>query len=97
MNEEQYKKLSPDTQGQLNEALHDGMFHETLCETIITLLKDTLENPGLTKEEVKSAREFAKLKPNTDAAKELMGFLDSDIVKKKLCLSKVKMSPYLQS
>ena len=56
MNKEQYEKLSPEVQGQLNEALHGA-----LCESIITLLKDTIENPGLTNEEVQSAREFAMI------------------------------------
>ena len=84
MNKEQYEKLSPETQSKLNAALHEGMFHETLCESIITLLKDSLENLGLTKEEVQSAREFAEMIPDTDAARELLGFLDSDIVKKAL-------------
>lgn len=64
MNKEEYEKLSPEAQGHLNEALH-----ETLCESIITLLKDSLENPGLTKEEVQSAKDFGELKPGSDAAK----------------------------
>lgn len=81
MDEEKFKKLSPGAQGQLNEALHDGMFHETLCESIITLLKDSLEYPGLVREEIQSAREFAQTKPDTKAARELLEFLDSDIVK----------------
>jgi hypothetical protein len=76
MNKELYDKLSPEAQHQLNEALH-----ETLCESSITLIKDTIENPGLTKEEVQSARDFADLKPDTDAAREFLEFLDSDIVK----------------
>ncbi len=47
VNKEQYEKLSSDVQVQLNSTLH-----ETLCESIITLLKDSIENPGLTKEEI---------------------------------------------
>ncbi len=80
MNKEQYEKLSPEAQAQLNDSLH-----ETLCESILTLLEDSIENSDLTKEEVQSARDFAQLKPDTDAAKELLEFLnsvlDSDIVK----------------
>ncbi len=76
MNEEQYKKLLPEVQAQLNDT-----FHETLCESIITLLKDSIENNDLIKKEVQSAREFAKIKPDTDAAKELLEFLDSEEVR----------------
>lgn len=75
MNEEWYEKLSPKVQAQLNDTLH-----ETLCESIITLLKDSLEYPGLVNEEIQSAREFAYIKPNTDVAKELLEFLDSEEV-----------------
>lgn len=76
MNKEQYEKLSPETKGQLNDTLH-----ETLCESIITLLKDSIENSDLTKEEVQSVREFSELKPDTDAVRELLEFLDSEEVK----------------
>ncbi len=81
MNKEQYEKLSPDTQAQLNDTLH-----ETLCESIITLLKDSIENSDLIKEEVQSARDFAEIKPDTEAAKELLEFLESDEVKETLIL-----------
>ena len=76
MNREDLEKLSPEVLGQLNDALH-----EVLCESIITLLKDTLKNPGITKEEIKAAREFAELKPNTKAAQVLLEFLESEKVK----------------
>lgn len=76
MNKELYEKLSSETQTQLNDTLH-----ETLCESIITLLKESIENPGLTKEEVQSAREFAQMKPDTEVARELLAFLDSDKVR----------------
>ena len=76
MNKEDIEKLSPEVLGQLNEALH-----EVLCKTIIKLLKDTLKNPGITKEEIKAAREFAELKPNTKAAQVLLEFLESEKVK----------------
>jgi hypothetical protein len=77
MKKEQLEKLSPELQSQINEALH-----ETLCRTIFKLLKDSMENPGLARGEIQSAREFAEIEPDTDAAKELLGFLDSDEVKK---------------
>lgn len=79
MNKEPYEKLSPEVQEQLNNPLH-----ETLCESIITLLKDSLENSDLLKEEIQSAREFAQLKPDTKVSKELLEFLDSDRVKDSL-------------
>ncbi len=76
MNREDLEKLSPEVLGQLNDALH-----EVLCESIITLMKDSFKNPGITKEEIKSAREFAELKPNTEAAQILLEFLESEKVK----------------
>jgi len=76
MNREDLEKLSPEVLGQLNDALH-----EVLCKTIIKLLKDTLKNPGITKEEIKATREFAELKPNTKAAQVLLEFLESEAVK----------------
>lgn len=79
MNREDLEKLSPEVLGQLNDALH-----EVLCESIITLMKDSLMIPGITMEEIKGAREFAGLKPNTKAAKELFEFLESDAVKEAL-------------
>ncbi len=79
MKKELYEKLSPEAQGQLNDTLH-----ETFCESTLTLLEDSLENSDLTKEEVQSARDFAETKPDSDAAKELLGFLDSDIAKEAL-------------
>ncbi len=79
MNKEDLEKLSPETLGQLNDALH-----EVFCESIITLMKDTLKNPGITREEIKSAKEFAKLKPNTKAAQILLEFLESEKVKEAL-------------
>jgi hypothetical protein len=36
MNKEDLEKLSPETLGQLNDALH-----EEVCKSIITLMKDT--------------------------------------------------------
>ena len=79
MNKEDLEKLSPETLGQLNDALH-----EVFCESIITLMKDTLKNPGITKEEIKSAKEFAELKPNTKAAQILLEFLENEKVKEAL-------------
>lgn len=55
--------------------------HKTLCKTIIILLKDSMKESGITEEEIKAARDFANLKPNTISAIELLEFLDSDAVK----------------
>ena len=79
MNKQDLEKLSPETLGQLNDALH-----EVLCNSIITLMKDSLKNPGITKEEIKSAKDFAELRPNTKAAQKLLEFLESEKVKKTL-------------
>lgn len=76
MIKEQLEKLSPETLNRLNDALH-----ETLCKTIITLLRDTIVNPGLTKEEIQSARDLAEVKPDNDAAKEHLEFLESEEVR----------------
>lgn len=70
MNIEDLEKLSPEVLGQLNDALH-----EVICESIITLMKDTLKNPGITKEAIKAAKEFAVLKPESKAAQILLEFL----------------------
>lgn len=44
-------------------------------------MKDTLKNPGITKEEMKAVKEFAELKPDTKAAQKLLDFLESGAVK----------------
>ena len=76
INTDLLEKLSPEA---LRE-LYDGL-HEVLCKTILKLLKDTLENPGLTEEEIQSAREVAELKSDADAARELLEFLKSEEAK----------------
>ena len=65
MNREDLEKLSPEVLGQINDALH-----EVLYESIITLMKDTLENPGIAKEEIKASREFAELGPDSKEEKD---------------------------
>ena len=76
INSELLEKLSPEALSQL----YDGLYEE-FCKTIIKLLKGTLENPGLTEEEIQSAKGFAELKPDSEAAKELLEFLESEEVK----------------
>ena len=62
------------------DELYDEM-HEVLCKSIIGLLQDSIAGPGLSEEQIGSAREFAKVKPDTEAAKEVLEFLDSEEVK----------------
>ena len=72
-----YKKLSAELQAEINDALH-----EILCQTILKLLRESMDNPGLLKEEIQSAREFTEMKPDSDEARKLLEFLDSDRIKK---------------
>jgi len=65
-------------------AIINDELHKVLCEATISLLQDTLKEPGITAEEIKAAREFAELKPDTKAAEELLEFLDSEEVKEAL-------------
>lgn len=76
MNREKQKNESLDRLTIVNSELH-----KVLCEAIITLLQDTLEDPGVTSEEIGAAREFAELKPGTKTAKELIGLIESKEVK----------------
>jgi hypothetical protein len=71
------KDLPPDKLGELNEELHNFM-----CRSIIALLKDSIAGPGISQQQIEAAREFAELKPDADAAKEVLEFLDNDKVKK---------------
>jgi len=64
---------------QVNNALH-----KVLCGTIQNLLQNSIKREGITEQEIETAREFAELKPNTKAAKELLDFLDRDEVKEAL-------------
>ena len=73
------KDLPPDKQGELYTELHDFM-----CRSIITLLQDFVEGPGISEQQIEAAMEFAELKPDTDVAKELLEFLDSGEVKNAL-------------
>ena len=79
MNKVEKKGESLDKLTQVNNALH-----KVLCETIIKLLKGSLMDPGITEQEIKTAKEFAELKPDTKAAKELLEFLDMEEIKEAL-------------
>lgn len=65
------------------DEIHDEL-HEVLCKSIIELLQDSIAGPGISQQQIETAREFAELKPDTDAAKELLEFLDSEEVQKAL-------------
>ena len=73
------KDLSPDKQGELYNELHAFM-----CKSIIGLLQDSIAGPGISRQQIDSAREVAEEMPDTEAAKEVLEFLDSTEVKKAL-------------
>jgi hypothetical protein len=58
--------------------------HEVLCKSIMGLLQDSIAGPGVSQQQIKSAKEFAELKPDTEAAKEVFEYLDSEEVKEAL-------------
>ncbi len=76
MTEKKQKGLSLNKLTQISNELH-----QILCEAIITLLQEDLKDHGITKEELKAAREFAEVKPNTEVAKKLLEFLESKEIK----------------
>ena len=71
--------LSPDTLDKLYDELHEFM-----CKSIISLLQDSIAGPGISEQQIDTAREFAETKPDTEAAKELLEFLDSEEVQEAL-------------
>ena len=71
--------LPPDTLDEIYSELYD-----VLCKTLISLLQDSIEVPGISEEQIESAREFTMIGPETDAAKDLLEFLDSDEIKEAL-------------
>ena len=73
------KDLPPDKQKELYNELHAFM-----CKSIINLLQDSISGPGISKQQVDSARGVAEVMPDTEAAKELIEFLESEDVLKAL-------------
>ena len=73
------KDLSPDKQGELYNELHAFM-----CKSIISLLKDSIAGPGISQQQIETAREFAEEMSDTEAAKEVLEFLESEEVKEAL-------------
>jgi hypothetical protein len=73
------KDLPPDKREKLNNELYDFM-----CRSIIVLLQDFVEGPGISEQQIEVARQFAELKPDTEAAKELLEFLVSKDVQRAL-------------
>ena len=74
--EEILGELSPDTLDKIYDELH-----EVLCKSIIGLLQDSIAGPGISQQQIETAREFAEVKPDTEAAKEVLEFLVSEEVK----------------
>ena len=68
------KDLPPNKQEELYYELHDFM-----CRSIIALLKYSIAGPGISEQQIEAARELAELKSDTEAAKELLEFLDSEM------------------
>lgn len=75
--EEILKDLPPDKLGELKEELH-----EVFCKSIIGLLQDSIAGPGISQHQIETAREFVELKPDSEAAKEALEFLESEEVKR---------------
>jgi len=73
--------LPPDTLDEIYNELY-----EVLCKTTIGLLQDSIAGSGISEEQIESAREFAELNTDTDAAKELLEFLDSNEVNEALVI-----------
>jgi hypothetical protein len=72
MYQEILKDLPPDKLGELNDELH-----EVMCKSIIGLLQDSIAGPGISRQQIETATGVAEVMPDTEAAKELLGFLDS--------------------
>ena len=64
--------------GTLDE-IYDEL-HEVLCKSVIGLLQDSIAGPGISQQQIETAREFAEVMPDTEAARELLEFLDSEEV-----------------
>jgi len=77
--EEILGELSPDTLDKIYDELH-----EVLCKSIIGLLQDSIAGPGISQQQIETARGVAEVMPDTEAAKELLEFLDSEEVKETL-------------
>ena len=69
----------PDTLDEIYSELY-----EVLCKTTIGLLQDSLEGPGISEEQIESARDFAEEMPEIQAARMLLEFLDSEEIKEAL-------------
>ena len=69
------KDLPPDKQGELYNELHAFM-----CKSIISLLQDSIEGPGISQQQIESAKGVAEEMPDTESAQELLEFLESEEV-----------------
>ena len=68
--------LSPETLDEIYSELYD-----VLCKTLIGFLQDSIEEKSISEEQIESARDFAMIAPDNDAAKELLEFLSSNEIK----------------
>ncbi len=68
--------LPPDELGEFNKE-----FHEVICKTIIELYQDSLDKRGISQQQIEVARDFAEEMSETQAARMLLEFLDSDEIK----------------
>lgn len=75
------KDLPPDKHGELYDELYEFM-----CKSIIVLLQDFVDGPGISEQQKEAARDFAELMPDTEAAKELLEFLDGEEVQTALVI-----------
>jgi len=60
------KDLPPNKQEELYNKLHAFM-----CKSIISLLQDSIAGPGISQQQIDSAREVAELKPDVSCTDEL--------------------------
>lgn len=73
------KDLPPDKQEERYYELYDFM-----CRSIIALLQDFVDGQGISEKQIEVAKDFAEIKPNMEASKELLKFLDSEDVQRAL-------------
>lgn len=72
-------RIPPDKLVELNNKLH-----EVLCKSIISLFQNFIAGPGILEQQIETARELAELMPDTDAAIEVLEFLESKEVREAL-------------
>ena len=71
--------IPPDELGEFNKE-----FHEVICKALIELYKDYIDKRGISQQQIDSARDFADVLPETQAARMLLEFLESEEIKEAL-------------